>query len=1223
MTTWKRNPLVLRTYGKHKTKVETWLSPDARKKAFSSTSSSDLSFGELSNIINLRRKMKRTQSTAYSKSTRIAKQKALTALRLIDSDEENFFIPDTYHGPGGQKRSSNPSTKGISIQTKRKGPVTLHTSESEDDKPNRRKKPRFGSEQGKTSENISEKCVKSSNVEGLPSASGKFVTDRRRMNLKKNNGAKVKRMKAKPNACIFNSSLDSTNNFVNSPHFPPQRVATRKASQQKDDMFLDSARSEIDCAFSNLTHMENLTKNVSMCRTADGTSKSCYKKPLLSSTPSLSHKLNYRHCDPSISKISFNNNDDENDALRSNVESTLSKPPQLQISEHVSLSEIARELRNSRKNSTNSQHGKKLSHVENRVEDKGETTHGRLLETDFSVESSQDCNFVSVNTSIDSLVSSLKESCRTFKPNVCLERIEVSNFHLSHISNEGEVYFTSSDCEMDFSCHQSGSKLHGAVELRKEDCTNMGNACQTEVNEVNNQGLELELNDFKNKESPSVVYISKSTNSLSNRELQSEGGDVLEPSYNLNSVSDCDKRANGHLVTEYCMDVFAEMVQEDRSEPCRGILPPVDDSQIPSGGSLSVGSPEAVLKERCISLQPTVKLKCLDLSKYDYNSRGSQAEDGFDSTPRHSFREEENCMVKVSGVEAEMLVGCSGEEGVGHELNSRDQNLRLRRQLSSMFTSGTARVESLLDSPPGGKRDVSTLRVQESAKDKQGTGRKACVSGLSVSRWTKKSHQGPKQSLTKSLLSKTQDHPYDSRFGLNRKCFDTMNSWLHGTSDLFPGTSMHSESMNVSTFLAGLGPDCLTTHTWSRLKAALSVHKKKKAFLTPKRQLLSHNQSSESELLDVSSDFLTAGCSPHSTLVMSRLLKSPEGPHLDITDAEKVYQECQQEGPITFEECITPQRMKRCKKIGEGTFGEVFSTIGDSMETVALKIIPIEGNQKVNGEDQKTFGEVLHEIIISKELSSLDEREANQTKGFIGLKNLHCVRGSYPELLLKAWDKFHKQRVSENDRPDFFGEDQIFVILEFEFGGSDLESMNGKISSMAHAKSILHQVIAALAVAEQALCFEHRDLHWGNILVKSTKEKEWTFMLNEVPHTIETKGVLVNIIDYSLSRLEIDDLTVSCDISADEELFMGTGDYQFDIYRKMREENNNSWNEYNPHTNVLWLHYLVDKLLSMKYQQKTLSKPMKDLKKRLTGFYNEVLGFNSATNVLECCSLFQ
>lgn len=551
---------------------------------------------------------------------------------------------------------------------------------------------------------------------------------------------------------------------MNSPRFPYQRVATRKASQQKDDMFLDSTRSEIDCASSNLSHTENITKNVSMCRTVDGISESCYKKPLLSSTPSLSHKLNYRHCDPSITKISFNN-DDEDDALRSNVESTrslaLSKPPQL----HVSHSEIAGELRKSRKNTT-SQHGKKLSHVESSVEDKDETSHGHLLETEFPVESSQDCNFVSVNTSVDALVSSLKETCRTFKPNVCLERI-VSNFHLSRISNEGEVYFTSSDCEMDFSWHQSGSKLHGTVELRKEDCTNMRNACQTEVNEVNNQGLEL--NDLKTKESSSAIFISKSTNSLSNRELQSEGGDVLEPSYNLNCVSDYHKRANGHLVTEHSMDLFAEMVQGDRSEPCHGILPPVEDSQMPSGGSLSVGSLEAILKERCISLQPTVKLGCLEISKYDNNSRGSQAEGGFDSTPRCSFQGE-NCMVKVSGIEAEMLVDLSGEEGVGHELNSRDQNLQLRRKLSSMFISGTAKVESL-DSPPGDKRYVSTSRFQEPAKDKQGTGRKACVSGLSVSRWTKKNHQGHKQSLTKSLLSKTQDHPSKSKSGLNRKCF--------------------------------------------------------------------------------------------------------------------------------------------------------------------------------------------------------------------------------------------------------------------------------------------------------------------------------------------------------------------------------------------------------------------------------------------------------------------
>lgn len=31
-----------------------------------------------------------------------------------------------------------------------------------------------------------------------------------------------------------------------------------------------------------------------------------------------------------------------------------------------------------------------------------------------------------------------------------------------------------------------------------------------------------------------------------------------------------------------------------------------------------------------------------------------------------------------------------------------------------------------------------------------------------------------------------------------------------------------------------------------------------------------------------------------------------------------------------------------------------------------FQVIPLEGSEKVNGEDQKTFGEILHEIIISK-----------------------------------------------------------------------------------------------------------------------------------------------------------------------------------------------------------------------------------------------------------------
>lgn len=58
----------------------------------------------------------------------------------------------------------------------------------------------------------------------------------------------------------------------------------------------------------------------------------------------------------------------------------------------------------------------------------------------------------------------------------------------------------------------------------------------------------------------------------------------------------------------------------------------------------------------------------------------------------------------------------------------------------------------------------------------------------------------------------------------------------------------------------------------------------------------------------------------------------------DLSDAEKVYAECGQRCPLPWEECILPQRMKQCVKIGEGTFGEVFTVTNASGETVALKV---------------------------------------------------------------------------------------------------------------------------------------------------------------------------------------------------------------------------------------------------------------------------------------------
>jgi len=62
-----------------------------------------------------------------------------------------------------------------------------------------------------------------------------------------------------------------------------------------------------------------------------------------------------------------------------------------------------------------------------------------------------------------------------------------------------------------------------------------------------------------------------------------------------------------------------------------------------------------------------------------------------------------------------------------------------------------------------------------------------------------------------------------------------------------------------------------------------------------------------------------------------------------LSDGGKVYAECGQRGPLSWEECLLPHRLNRCVKIGEGTFGEVFSTTNASEETVALKVVGVVG----------------------------------------------------------------------------------------------------------------------------------------------------------------------------------------------------------------------------------------------------------------------------------------
>jgi len=134
------------------------------------------------------------------------------------------------------------------------------------------------------------------------------------------------------------------------------------------------------------------------------------------------------------------------------------------------------------------------------------------------------------------------------------------------------------------------------------------------------------------------------------------------------------------------------------------------------------------------------------------------------------------------------------------------------------------------------------------------------------------------------------------------------------------------------------------------------------------------------------------------------------------------------------------------------------------------------------------------------------------------------------------------------------------------------------------AGSIFWQVVSALDRAEDLVGFEHRDLHWGQILVKddeSVGDDSQRYENNLADS--KSIGVTVTIIDLGLARMDdAGDDTKQRWTEFDPEIFEGEGDYQYDVYRMMKAHNGNEWGSFNPLTNVMWLHYLLLKLLHAK-----------------------------------------
>lgn len=118
-----------------------------------------------------------------------------------------------------------------------------------------------------------------------------------------------------------------------------------------------------------------------------------------------------------------------------------------------------------------------------------------------------------------------------------------------------------------------------------------------------------------------------------------------------------------------------------------------------------------------------------------------------------------------------------------------------------------------------------------------------------------------------------------------------------------------------------------------------------------------------------------------------------EAPSETLTARGVVLQKCEQEHPVPFSDVYCDEYvhydtmisalivwdvtidiiwikicfrfLRNCKKIGEGLYGEVFKW-NDGTNSSVIKIIPIDGEELVNGERQKKFDEILSEIVIAQ-----------------------------------------------------------------------------------------------------------------------------------------------------------------------------------------------------------------------------------------------------------------
>ncbi|XP_054720647.1 serine/threonine-protein kinase haspin-like [Uloborus diversus] len=320
-------------------------------------------------------------------------------------------------------------------------------------------------------------------------------------------------------------------------------------------------------------------------------------------------------------------------------------------------------------------------------------------------------------------------------------------------------------------------------------------------------------------------------------------------------------------------------------------------------------------------------------------------------------------------------------------------------------------------------------------------------------------------------------------------------------------------------------------------------------------------------------------------------------------------------------------------KIAEGTYAEIYKLTHVDGSHRIFKCMPVNGQHPDSGNINLPIEMAIPDIICSSFLSELNEGPVYLAPNFPKVYKISLIKDEFPAAMMRCWWDYKNspkrlEDPAEHFQPNLYPEDQLYLATELDYCGepATLKNMRNAWSGL----SIITQVASALAIAEVAFNFEHRDLHLGNLLLNETNCPEMRYVLESFNFSVQTVGQQVFVIDFTLSRINVGGVHYMsldhcvCDNDEETECDNLWLDHRT-VYKVMAEYSSGQWSNYMPVTNVLWLKYILEHVLHSLFRNNPSFRQIATNRsdenqmravRLLRGWNDTILEFNSARSLL-------